>query len=89
MTEHLNNQHRDTLDKILRHPSSGNVEWKDVVSLLDTVAETTREHNGKYEVTLAGQTDHLTVPRGKDIDEQTLVDLRAMLRRAGYEPDKK
>lgn len=89
MTEHLNNHHRDTLDKILRHPSSGNVEWKDVVSLLDTVAETTREHNGKYEVTLAGQTDHLTVPRGKDIDEQTLVDLRAMLRRAGYEPDKK
>ena len=89
MTEHLNNHHRDTLDKILRHPSSGNVEWKDVVSLLDAVAETTREHNGKYEVTLAGQTDHLTVPRGKDIDEQTLVDLRAMLRRAGYEPDKK
>ena len=89
MTEHLNNHHRDTLDKILRHPSSGNVEWKDVVSLLDAVADTTREHNGKYEVTLAGQTEYLSVPHGKDIDEQTVVDLRKMLSRAGYEPDRK
>ncbi|MBP3035645.1 hypothetical protein J2M53_05150 [Arthrobacter sp. zg-ZUI100] len=89
MTEHLNNHHRDTLDKILRHPSSGNIEWKDVRSLLDAVAETTREHNGKYEVRLAGQTDFLSVPHGKDIDEQTVVDLRKMLERAGYAPDKK
>ena len=89
MTEHLNNHHRDTLDRILRHPSGGNIEWKDVVSLLEAVADTVREHNGKYEVTLAGQTDHLSVPHGKDIDEQTVVDLREMLRRAGYEPDKK
>ncbi len=89
MTEHLNNHHRDTLDRILRHPSGGNIEWKDVVSLLEAVADTAREHNGKYEVTLAGQTEHLSVPHGKDIDEQTVVDLRKMLRRAGYEPDKK
>ncbi|WP_342023275.1 hypothetical protein AAE021_15930 [Arthrobacter citreus] len=89
MTEHLNNHHRDTLDRILRHPTSSNIEWKDVVSLLDAVADTTREHNGKYEVTLAGQTDFLEPPRGKDIDEQTVVDLRRILTRAGYTPDTK
>jgi hypothetical protein len=89
MTQHLNNHHRDTLDRILRHPTSSNIEWKDVVSLLDAVADTTREHNGKYEVTLAGQTDFLEPPRGKDIDEQTVVDLRRILTRAGYTPDTK
>jgi hypothetical protein len=32
--EHLNNHHRDTVAKILRHPTSHNVEWKAVLSLL-------------------------------------------------------
>ena len=89
MTVHLNNHHRDTLDQILRHPTSSNIEWKRVRSLLEAVADTTREHNGKYEVTLAGQTDYLEPPRGKDIDEQTVVDLREMLTRAGYTLDSK
>ncbi|MBD8042446.1 hypothetical protein H9638_01340 [Arthrobacter sp. Sa2BUA2] len=85
--EHLNNHHRDTLNQILRHPVSHNIEWKRVRSLLEAVADTTREHNGKYEVTLAGRTDVLTPPQGKDIDEQTVVDLRHMLERAGYTPE--
>lgn len=89
MTEHLNNHHRDTLEQILRHPTSSNIEWKRVVSLLEAVADTTREHNGKYEVTIAGQTDYLEPPRGKDIDEQTVVDLRKILTRAGYTLDTK
>ncbi|MFJ7749916.1 hypothetical protein ACIQXM_08180 [Arthrobacter sp. NPDC097144] len=89
MTEHLNNHHRDTLEQILRHPTSSNIEWKKVVSLLEAVADTTREHNGKYEVTIAGQTDYLEPPRGKDIDEQTAVDLRKILTRAGYTLDTK
>ena len=85
--EHLNNHHRDTLNQILRHPVSHNIEWKRVRSLLEAVADTTREHNGKYEVTLAGRTDVLTPPKGKDIDEQTVVDLRERLERAGYSPE--
>ena len=89
MTEHLNNHHRDTLDRILRHPTSSNIEWKDVRSLMEAVADTTREHNGKYEITLAGQTEFLQPPRGKDIDEQTVVDLRRILTRAGYSLDSK
>lgn len=89
MTEHLNNHHRDTLEKILRHPTSSNIEWKNVRSLLEAVADTTREHNGKYEVTLGGTTDYLTPPKGKDIDEQTVIDLRRMLTGAGYSLDTK
>lgn len=89
MTEHLNNHHRETLEQILRHPTSSNIEWKRVVSLLEAVADTTREHNGKYEVSIAGQTEYLEPPRGKDLDEQTVVDLRKILTRAGYTLDTK
>ena len=89
MTEHLNNHHRDTLEQILRHPTSSNIEWKRVLSLLEAVADTTREHNGKYEVTLGGRTEFLEPPRGKHIDEQTVVDLRELLSGAGYTLDTK
>jgi hypothetical protein len=88
MSADLNNHHRDTLRKILDHPASGNVEWRQVLSLLEAIGETVEEHNGKYRVTVGPETEVLHVPHGKDIDEQMVVDLRRMLVQAGYgEPD--
>ena len=46
MAQDLNNHHRDTLDAILNHPASGNVEWRQVRSLLDAVGDVTEEDNG-------------------------------------------
>ena len=83
---HLNDHHRDTIEKIFSHSSSGNIEWREVLSLLGTVGTTTEEHNGKLKVTLGPETEVLRRPHGKDIDEQTLVDLRRMLRQAGFGP---
>jgi hypothetical protein len=79
----LNNHHRDTLEKILGHPTSGNVEWRQVLSLLETVGDVTEEHNGKFKVTLGEETTVLHRPRGKDVDTQVIVDLRRMLTDAG------
>jgi hypothetical protein len=79
----ISNDHRDTLEKILRHPASGNIEWRLVKSLLEAVGTATEEENGKLRVTLGGETEVLQPPQGKDIDEQTIVDLRRMLTRAG------
>jgi hypothetical protein len=76
--------HRATLERILRHPASGNIEWREVTSLLEAVGATTEEHNGKLKVTLGGQTEVLEPPHGKDIDAQMIVDVRRMLRRAGH-----
>jgi hypothetical protein len=81
---HLNNKHRDTLERILRHPASGNVEWRQVTSLLEAVGATTEEDGGNLTVTLGGETEVLHRPHGKDVDEQTIVDLRRMLARAGF-----
>ena len=86
MAAELSSHHRDTLEKIFRHSSSGNIEWREVLSLLDAVGSTTRSHNGKLKVTLGRETETLHPPSGKDIDEQMLVDLRRMLANAGFAP---
>jgi hypothetical protein len=31
MAVDLSNRHRDTLERILSHPSSGNIEWRQVL----------------------------------------------------------
>ena len=86
MDELLSSHHRDALEKIFRHPASGNIEWREVLSLLKYLGTTTEDRNGKFKVTLGPETEVLEAPRGKDIDEQTIVDLRRMLRQAGFAP---
>jgi hypothetical protein len=82
----LSNRHRDTIEKIFDRPSSGNVEWREVLSLLEAVGDVVEEPNGRYRVTLGGETEVVDRPHGKDVDVQLLVDLRLMLRNAGFEP---
>jgi hypothetical protein len=85
MAADLSHRHRDTLERIFSHPSSGNIEWRQVLSLLEAVG-TTEEHNGKVKVALGPETEILQPPRGKDIDQQMIVDLRRMLTQAGFAP---
>ena len=86
-SDDLNNHHRDMLKKILDHPASGNVEWRQVLSLLEAVGTVEEEHNGKFKVTLGTETEMLGRPHGKDVDRQMIVDLRRMLTGAGFSPD--
>ena len=83
MSIELNADHRRTLQRILSHPASGNIEWRQVRSLLEAMGAATELHNGKLEVTLGGETEVLQPPRGKDVDAQMIVDLRRMLKNAG------
>jgi hypothetical protein len=80
---HLDHHHRTTAEAILSHPVSHNIEWHDVLSLLEAIGEVTEEHNGKFKVSVGGETEMLRRPSGKDIGEQTVVDLRRMLGAAG------
>jgi hypothetical protein len=83
MKSDLNNNHRDTLQRILSHPASGNIEWRQILSLLNAVGIVDEEHNGKIKVTIGPETEVIEPPRGKDIDVQMVVDLRRMLNSAG------
>ncbi|KXC05063.1 hypothetical protein [Microbacterium hominis] len=80
LTEH----HRTTLYHLDQHPTSHNLEWKDVLALLREVGDVEERHNGKVKVTVGEQTLILSAPRGKDIDEDLAVLLRHVVREAGY-----
>ncbi len=82
---HLNNHHRDTLQQIFRHPTSHNIEWRAVLSLLEVVGSVEERQHGKFLVTLGAETETFEPPRHKDIDTQQVVNLRRMLKNAGYE----
>ena len=43
--------HRATVEKIFNHPVSHNIQWRDVLSLLRSVATVTEEPDGRYTVT--------------------------------------
>jgi hypothetical protein len=80
----MNAEHEDTLEKILNHPASGNVDWRQVRSLLEAVGTATDQHNGRVEVALGDETEVFDPPKDKDVDKQMIVDLRRMLTNAGF-----
>jgi hypothetical protein len=70
----------------MRHPTSHNIEWRAVMSLLEAVGEVTVRHDGKVAVKIGSEQEFLDPPAGKDVDEQMVIDLRRMLTSAGYGP---
>jgi hypothetical protein len=81
---HLNNNQRDTLLQIFQHPTSHNIEWHAVLSLLGAAGSVEERHDGKYVVQIGTETEVLTRPKHKGISVQQTVDLRRMLARAGF-----
>ncbi|BDX33520.1 hypothetical protein TUM20985_40670 [Mycobacterium antarcticum] len=86
MTSNLSSHHRLTIDSIFTHPAGANVEWQRVLSLLENIGSVTKQHNGKFAVTLGPETEVFEAPRGKDVNQQLVVDLRRMLTQAGFAP---
>jgi hypothetical protein len=81
---HLTNHHRTTLRQLFQHPVSHNIEWHAVLSLLAAVGSVEEHHDGKVAVTIGSETEYFDPPAHKDIDTQTVVDLRRLLGQAGY-----
>jgi hypothetical protein len=82
--EHLSGHHRDTLLKIFQQDTNYNVEWHDVVSLLEAIGSIEQRHDDMFLFRIGDETEVLRRPSGKDIDGQQLVDLRRILTSAGY-----
>jgi hypothetical protein len=80
----LTSHHRTTVNKIFQHPSSHNIEWHDVLSLLTAIGSVARHRDNKVAVTVGGQTTFFDVPEGKDVDVDSIVRLRRLLTEAGF-----
>ena len=71
---------------IFSHPASRNIEWRQVLSLLEAIGTVSVKHDGKVEVTVGPEAEVWHAPHGKDVDVQMVVDLRRMLKQAGFAP---
>jgi hypothetical protein len=83
--KHLNGHHRDTLLQIFQEPTGHNVEWHDVMSLLEEIGSIEERHDDMFVFRIGTEKEVLRRPNDKDIDGQQLVDLRRMLGQAGYD----
>ena len=83
MSHELSSRHRNTLEKLLDHQGHANVEWREVIALLEQVADVEEEHNGTLKVKLGSEVLFLHRPKHKDVDQQMLVDVRHLLEQGG------
>ncbi len=82
---HLSGHHRDTLLQIFQHPTSHNIEWHDVTSLLNEVGSVEERHGNMFLFKVGEESGVFERRQGKDIDVQQVVDLRRLLTSAGYD----
>jgi predicted DNA-binding protein with PD1-like motif len=86
MTPHLTSHHRRTVEKIVAHPTSGNIEWRQVGSLLAAIGRVESEGNRRLHISVGAEPEVVLAAHGKDASVQTVVDLRALLTRVGPAP---
>jgi hypothetical protein len=81
---HLNGRHQHTYEAIFRHPAARNLEWHDVRSLLDAIADVAERHDGSLQVTRNGQVVILHAPKHKDVAAgEDLLTIRRFLEQSG------
>ncbi|QEL16811.1 hypothetical protein [Limnoglobus roseus] len=81
---HLNGRHERTYEAIFRHPAAHNLEWHDVRSLLDALAEVTEGSNGSLRVTRNGHETILHDPKHKNVTSvEDVLALRRFLEQSG------
>lgn len=81
-------KHRRTLEAVFAHPISANLEWRDVVALLESLGAVTEEGEGsRVHVALNGRAMTLHRPHPRPtMDKGAVAAIRDFLRNQGIEP---
>jgi hypothetical protein len=80
----LSGGHRKTYEHLFQHPMPQNLDWRDVLSMLNALPDATVDeaHDGHVKLTRSGQSITLRRPRGKDFsDKAELASLKHFLER--------
>jgi hypothetical protein len=83
---HLSHQHRHTLERIFQHPLSHNLEWHDVLSLLESTLEVEQRREGHYSITSGSETHVFDTNPSKDLSASDVTEVRRLLRAGGLQP---
>ncbi len=83
MDVQMSGTHQATSDAIFGHPISRNLQWHDIRSMLESIAQVSEEHNGNVRFMRHGQTLTIHPPKHKDLaDTQELMKIRHFLERS-------
>ncbi|MGA2562141.1 MAG: hypothetical protein ABSF96_01135 [Steroidobacteraceae bacterium] len=83
----LHGAHLRTLEALFRHPPAHNLEWMDVLSLIEKIGTAQEKSNNKFSFEVAGQHYLMHKPHTKDLTSTEVTDLRHFLQRAGWSPE--
>lgn len=75
---------RRTLEAIFRHPSAHNLEWTDVVALIEKIGEVDEKANSEFAFEVAGERHLMRKPDAKDLTSSEVIELRHFLVQAGW-----
>ncbi len=83
-TVHLSHKHTRTIERVFQHPASHNLQWRDVIALMEHMGSVQAQENGHLAFTVNGVTEVFRRDQEKDVSEmQEVLDLRHFLEPAG------
>ena len=83
MSIKLDHHHRHTVEQLFGHPIGHNIQWRDVLCLLERLGEVHESHRGGWACTIDGVTTSFGRARGRDLTEDQVVRLRHLLQGCG------
>jgi hypothetical protein len=79
----LTGAHRQAYDALFQQPPAGDLQWRDVWSMLGALADTIEGKNGSLKFTRNGQTLMLHRPPGRELtDADEVLQIRNFLERS-------
>ena len=83
----LHGAHLRTLEAVFRHPPAHNLEWMDVVALIEKLGTVHEKGNNRFTFDIGGEHHLMHKPRTKELTGSEVVELRHFLHRAGWSPE--
>jgi hypothetical protein len=83
----LHGAHLRTLQALFRHPPAHNLEWMDVVTLIEKIGSVQERGGNKYSFEVGGEHLLMHKPHTKDLISSEVADLRHFLQRTGWSPE--
>jgi hypothetical protein len=87
MATKLDHHHRHTVAQIFGHPVGHNIQWRDVVNLLERFGDVFESHRGCYAVSVGASTVSLGRVRGRELTTDQVVRVRHLLVDLGVRPE--
>ena len=80
----IHGAHLRTLEALFRHPPAHNLEWMDVLALVEKIGAVHKKGDNKFTFDVGGERLLMHKPHTKDLTSSEVADLRHFLQRAGW-----